>query len=65
MQQWLGEKLSPNEWGWKQKDFFYPVSMTEPPAPEKLLQSLFCSCKVAVKIAVVVEKLACTAALPV
>ena len=22
VQQWLGEKLSPNEWGWKQKVFF-------------------------------------------
>lgn len=31
--------------GMETKRFFYPVSMTEPPAPEKLLQSLFCSCK--------------------
>ena len=27
VQQWLGEKVSPREWGWTKKDFFYPVSM--------------------------------------
>ncbi|KYM93404.1 hypothetical protein ALC62_15994 [Cyphomyrmex costatus] len=47
VQQWLGEgeTLSANDWGWIEKDYLHPISMTKSPAPEKLLRTLFCSCK--------------------
>ncbi|RVE41733.1 hypothetical protein evm_013610 [Chilo suppressalis] len=46
VQVWLGNKLNPEDWGWKLIDnILEPVKTLLPPAPEKLLNSFFCNCK--------------------
>jgi hypothetical protein len=46
VQVWLGNKLDPEEWGWKLVDnTLEPIQILLPPAPEKLLNTIFCNCK--------------------
>lgn len=46
VQVWLGNKLNPEDWGWKLiNDTLEPVQTLLPPAPEKLLNTIFCNCK--------------------
>lgn len=43
---WLGYQLDPTDWGWKLvNNSLEPVHTLLPPAPEKLLNSIFCNCK--------------------
>lgn len=46
VQQWLGNELSPENWGWKRVgDVLMPVQTTNDPAPQNLLKMIFCQCK--------------------
>jgi hypothetical protein len=46
VQVWLGNKLDPEDWGWKLVDnTVEPIPTLLPPAPEKLLNTIFCNCK--------------------
>lgn len=46
VQVWLGNALDPEEWGWKLIDnVLEPIHTLLPPAPEKLLNTIFCNCK--------------------
>lgn len=46
VQVWLGNKLDPEEWGWKLTDnYLEPIQTLLPPAPEKPLHTIFCYCK--------------------
>ncbi|GBO36989.1 hypothetical protein AVEN_227867-1, partial [Araneus ventricosus] len=46
VQVWLGNELDPENWGWVLKDnSLEPIQTLLPPAPEKLLNIIFCNCK--------------------
>ncbi|GBO23190.1 hypothetical protein AVEN_143186-1 [Araneus ventricosus] len=46
VQVWLGNELGPENWGWVLKDNdWIQFRLLLPPAPEKLLNSIFCNCK--------------------
>lgn len=46
VQTWLGNQLNPEDWGWKLIDnTLEPIKTLLPPAPEKLLNTIFCNCK--------------------
>lgn len=46
VQVWLGYQLDPTDWGWKLvNNILEPVQTLLPPAPEKLLNTIFCNCK--------------------
>lgn len=46
VQTWLGHDLEPQNWGWIMRDeFLEPVMTMNPPAPEELLNTIFCNCK--------------------
>ncbi|XP_072387211.1 uncharacterized protein [Diabrotica undecimpunctata] len=43
---WLGNDLEPQEFGWvMQNEFLEPITTLLPPAPEELLNTIFCNCK--------------------
>lgn len=45
VQQWLGNELPPQEWGWKRVgDTLVPITTEDLPAPEDLLKTIFCRC---------------------
>ncbi|KAL1446350.1 hypothetical protein WDU94_015639, partial [Cyamophila willieti] len=45
VQQWLGNNLPPQDWGWTMKgDVLVPTQTEDPPAPEVLLKTVFCRC---------------------
>ena len=46
VQTWLGNQLNPEDWGWKLTDnTLEPIQTILPPAPDKLLNTIFCNCK--------------------
>lgn len=46
VQVWLGNDLNPEDWGWKlMNNNLEPIQTLLPPAPEKLLNTIFCNCK--------------------
>ncbi|KAI4493650.1 hypothetical protein M0804_001826 [Polistes exclamans] len=46
VQTWLDNQLNPEDWGWKLIDnTLEPIKTLLPPAPEKLLNTIFCNCK--------------------
>ncbi|KAI4474116.1 hypothetical protein M0804_015008 [Polistes exclamans] len=46
VQTWLDNQLNPEDWGWKLIDnTLEPIKTLLPPAPEKLLNKIFCNCK--------------------
>lgn len=47
VQEWLGNALPPEMWGWKRgaDGNLEPVTAHDPPAPETVLKSIFCRCK--------------------
>lgn len=46
IQKWLGQDLNPLDWGWKLKnESLEPITTTSKPAPDELLDSIFCNCK--------------------
>ncbi|KYN14901.1 hypothetical protein ALC57_12893 [Trachymyrmex cornetzi] len=47
-QQWLGNPtIEPTNWGWiSEEDSLQPVKMLQKPAPDDLLQMIFCNCKI-------------------
>ena len=46
VQKWLGHDLEPQEWGWVlQNEFLEPLTTILPPAPDELLNTIFCNCK--------------------
>lgn len=46
VQQWLGNNLTPTEWGWKYVEgFIIPISMENAPAPDFILKIVACNCK--------------------
>ena len=46
VQVWLGNQLDPSDWGWKLVDnTLEPIDTLLPPAPERLLNTIFCNCK--------------------
>lgn len=45
VQTWFGNELDPQEWGWVLKDnLLFPIRTTQPPAPDSILNIIFCSC---------------------
>ncbi|KAL4710241.1 hypothetical protein ACJJTC_005414, partial [Scirpophaga incertulas] len=43
---WLGNDINIGDWGWKYlNNMFIPITMNQLPAPDNLLQMLFCNCK--------------------
>lgn len=45
VQTWLGKDIDPEQWGWIRKnDILQPVPTQLPPAPDILLNSIFCNC---------------------
>lgn len=45
IQQWLGYKLDPAEWGWVlREEKFYPITTNLPPAPQIILKGIKCGC---------------------
>ncbi|GFU93205.1 hypothetical protein TNCV_4217311 [Trichonephila clavipes] len=58
---WLGNDVDIDNWGWKHfNNMFIPITMNQLPAPDHLLQTLFCNCKRDVRLLVVVERVAST-----
>jgi len=50
VQDWLGNKMNPLEWGWERKNNeFVPVLSDLPSAPDKLLNITSCNCKAGCK----------------
>lgn len=46
IQTWLGNDLEPQEWGWVlQNEILEPTTTLLPPAPDELLNTIFCNCK--------------------
>lgn len=46
VQEWMGNSLPPNEWGWKFQDScLIPVHSDQDPAPQCLLEMVRCHCK--------------------
>nr|CAI5852294.1 unnamed protein product [Callosobruchus analis] len=46
VQTWLGHDLEPQEWGWTMRNgFLEPVTTITPPAPDELLNIIFCNYK--------------------
>ena len=46
IQQWKGEEIDPEEWGWKlQENQIIPITTDLPPATDSLLKVLRCNCK--------------------
>ena len=46
VQQWIGNYLDPEQWGWKlTENGLVPITTLKPPAPERLLQLISCKCK--------------------
>ncbi|KAI4485934.1 hypothetical protein M0804_006423 [Polistes exclamans] len=46
VQTWLDNQLNPEDWGWKLIDnTLEPIKTLLPPAPEKLLNTIFCNCR--------------------
>lgn len=46
VQQWNGVKCDALNWGWQKcNEGLIPVPLLQPPAPDKLLQLIFCRCK--------------------
>lgn len=46
VQTWQGNELNPEDWGWKLiNNTLEPIRTLLPPAPEKLLNIIFCNCK--------------------
>ena len=46
LQEWLGNPVLPHGWGWVESNGkYYPVFMTNPAAPDYLLQYVWCGCK--------------------
>ena len=46
VQAWLGNQPNPEDWGWKLTDNILELIQTIlPPAPEKILNTIFCHCK--------------------
>lgn len=47
VQVWLGNKtIKPTDWGWiKNEGSLEPIRMQNSPAPQELLQMIFCNCK--------------------
>lgn len=46
VQQWIGNNLDPEQWGWKStKNGLVPITTLKPPALERLLQLISCKCK--------------------
>jgi len=46
VQQWLGFKKDPEDWGWRKTSCgLQPVTTAMPPAPPELLKLITCSCK--------------------
>lgn len=42
----MGKDLEPQEWGWiLQNETLEPITTLLPPAPEELLNTIFCNCK--------------------
>ena len=41
----MGNDVLPENWGWKLEKTLVPIIIENPPAPEKLLKIIFCSCK--------------------
>ncbi|GFS69887.1 uncharacterized protein TNCV_3101891 [Trichonephila clavipes] len=46
VQTWLVNDLEPQEWGWILRDeFLEPITTILLPAPDELLNTIFCNCK--------------------
>nr|CAI5846711.1 unnamed protein product [Callosobruchus analis] len=46
VQTWLGHDLEPQKWDWTMRNgFLEPVTTILPPAPDELLNTIFCNCK--------------------
>lgn len=46
VQTWLGKDLQPEQWGWNlQNKILEPITTLLPPAPDELLNTIFCNCK--------------------
>lgn len=46
VQEWLGNKKDPEQWGWKKtKEGLVPIPTLLPPAPEAVLKLISCKCK--------------------
>lgn len=47
VQEWLGNQLPPEMWGWKRgvDGNLEPITTLDPPAPDTVLNSIFCRCK--------------------
>ncbi|GFY64053.1 uncharacterized protein TNIN_144801 [Trichonephila inaurata madagascariensis] len=46
IQIWLGNDVDIDNWGWKHfNNMLIPITMNQLPAPDHLLQILFCNCK--------------------
>lgn len=45
VQKWLGNELNPQDWGWVFKNgLLEPIKTSQPPAPDCLLNMIFCNC---------------------
>lgn len=44
IQFWLGNKILPENWGWRNAPNLSPVPATLPPAPKNIIENIFCSC---------------------
>ncbi|GFX61259.1 uncharacterized protein TNCV_3407331 [Trichonephila clavipes] len=65
IQIWLGNDVDIDNWGWKHfSNMLIPITMNQLPAPDHLLQILFCNCKKGYAV-VVVERVAYTVVQPV
>ncbi|XP_045475385.1 uncharacterized protein LOC123686399 isoform X2 [Harmonia axyridis] len=46
IQQWLGNNLNPDDWGWRRTLFMMiPIMSNAEPAPKELIDKVSCSCK--------------------
>lgn len=46
IQKWIGNQLNPKDWGWKEIETdLVPITTVRPPAPNFIMNLIFCSCK--------------------
>ena len=45
VQKWMSYEINPEKWGWEKSTTLNPILMKQQPAPDEILNMIFCTCK--------------------